>query len=149
MARSNADRLGLAMGEPVARVFARASRGVPRQVNNFIKNAAMLTDAHVTRELALEVIHDLCGLTEDGLTRDMQGMLVFLLTHARRVNGAGEVIYQASVSTIATAIGKSRDTKAVQLRIEPYLIERGYLQVGHSGRLLTQSGILRAQELAA
>ena len=149
IARSNADALGLAMGMECATMFARASRGVPRQVNNFLKNAAMLTDSRVTKELTLEVLHDLNGVTEDGLTRDMQGMLVFLYKHARRINTSnGVVTYQASVSTIATAIGKSRDTKAIQLRIEPYLIERGYLQVGHGGRLLTDAGLLRAMELA-
>jgi Holliday junction DNA helicase RuvB len=149
IARRNADQLGLAMGEPVARVFARASRGVPREINNYLKNAAMLTDSHVTRELALEVLHDLVGVTPDGLTADMQGMLVFLLNHARRETAQGVVTYQASVSTIATAIGKSRDAKAIQLRVEPYLIERGYLQVGHGGRFLTNAGVLRAMELSA
>jgi Holliday junction resolvasome RuvABC ATP-dependent DNA helicase subunit len=52
------------------------------------------------------------------------------------------------VATLATALGKSRDTKAIVLRIEPYLIERGYLQVGHGGRSLTDSGVSRAQQLA-
>jgi holliday junction DNA helicase RuvB len=147
IAIANADKLGIAMGPKVARIFARASRGVPREINNMVKNAASLTDGRVTHELALEVIHDLNGLTEDGLTRDMQGMLMFLYKHARRVNGSGEIIYQASVNTIATAIGKSRDTKAVQLRVEPFLIEQGYVQVGHGGRILTDTGILRALEL--
>jgi Holliday junction resolvasome RuvABC ATP-dependent DNA helicase subunit len=50
--------------------------------------------------------------------------------------------------TLATALGKSRDTKAIALRVEPYLIERGYLQVGHGGRSLTDAGVSRAQQLA-
>jgi Holliday junction resolvasome RuvABC ATP-dependent DNA helicase subunit len=57
------------------------------------------------------------------------------------------VTYKASVASIATGIGKSRDQKAVQLRVEPFLIERGFLQVGHGGRRLTDRGIRRAQEL--
>lgn len=148
IAKRNADALHIYLREESARIFARASRGVPREVNNFVRNAAMLTDGVVKRELALEVIRDLNGVTEDGLTRDMQQMLAFLYTRARRVRqGDGQVTYQASVSTIATAIGKSRDTKAVQLRVEPYLIERGYIQVGGQGRLLTDTGVLRAMEL--
>jgi hypothetical protein len=53
------------------------------------------------------------GVTPDGLTADMQSMLTFLLTRAKRTTGDGETRYQASVNSIATAIGKSRDMKAV------------------------------------
>jgi Holliday junction resolvasome RuvABC ATP-dependent DNA helicase subunit len=53
------------------------------------------------------------------------------------------------VNTIATAIGKSRDSKAIALRVEPYLIERGYVQVTHGGRRLTDEGVLRAIQLRA
>jgi Holliday junction DNA helicase RuvB len=147
MAMANAASLGLGMGRTAAAIFARASRNVPREVNNYLRNAAMLTDFHVKPELAFEVLFDLNGVTEDGLTRDMQAMLVFLFTRARRENGDGVVTYQASVNTIATAIGKSRDTKAIALRVEPYLIEQGYIQVGHGGRSLTEAGLLRAMEL--
>ena len=76
--------------------------------------------------------------------RDMQAALRFLYTKCRRITGQNEVIYQASVNSIATAIGKSRDSKAVVLRVEPFLIEQGYLQVTHGGRRLTDEGVLRA-----
>ena len=56
--------------------------------------------------------------------------------------------HQASVSTIATAIGESRDSKAISLRVEPFLIGKGYVQVTHGGRRLTDAGIKRATELA-
>lgn len=147
IARRNASALGLIIKVDVARIFARASRGVPREINNFLRNAAMLTDRVVTEELAFEILYDLNGVTDDGLTRDMQAMLTFLLTRARRVNKDGDVRYQASVNSIATAIGKSRDTKAVQLRVEPYLIEEGYVQVLHGGRALTDLGVMRALRL--
>jgi hypothetical protein len=52
----------------------------------------------------------------------MQKMLTFLYTRARHMRGDGEVTYSASVNTIATAIGMSRDTKAVALYVEPFLI---------------------------
>jgi Holliday junction resolvasome RuvABC ATP-dependent DNA helicase subunit len=113
-----------------------------------MRNAASLTTGVVKRELALEVVQDLNGMTLDGLTADMQNVLTFLYTRAQHVRqGDGRVTYQASVGTIATAIGKSRDQKAIQLRIEPFLIERGYLQVGHGGRSLTDEGIHRARQL--
>jgi holliday junction DNA helicase RuvB len=149
MATRNASALTMTIDPDAALMFSRASRGVPREVNNYVKASMMLADDHITTGLASEVLHDLNGVTEDGLTRDMVNTLIHLYKHGRRVNGRGEVTYQSSVATIATVIGKSRDQKAVQLRIEPVLIERGYLQVGHGGRSLTDTGILRAMELSA
>lgn len=149
MAIWNAERLGLKIEIDAAWAFAQASRGVPRQVNNYVRNAAMLTDGIVTQEVADEVLHDLNGVTSDGLTRDMQNMLAFLFEKGKRTMANGDVVYQASVNTIATAIGKSRDSKAIALRVEPYLIEQGFVQVRHGGRALTDAGVARAKELIA
>jgi Holliday junction DNA helicase RuvB len=146
IAKMNAEILDVGLTWEAARLFAGASRGVPRQINNYVRNGAMLGTA-IDEDLAREVLHDLNRVTIDGLTLDMQNVLRFLHKRAKRTNGQGETTYQASVTTLATAIGKSRDVKAVQLRIEPYLIERGYLQVGHGGRSLTPAGLRRAQEL--
>lgn len=147
MAYFNAEALDLSISVEAAVMFANAARGIPRQVNNYIRNAAALTSGLIDSDIAAEVIHDLNGVTSDGLTRDMQAMLVFLYTKGRRTNAKGEVTHQASVNTIATALGKSRDSKAIALRVEPTLIERGYVQVGHGGRLLTDAGIDRARQL--
>jgi Holliday junction resolvasome RuvABC ATP-dependent DNA helicase subunit len=112
-----------------------------------VKIAASLTaDGYVDDQLASEVLR-FAGVTADGLTKDMQAMLTFLYQRCERRTQDGEKKYQASVSTIATAIGKSRDQKAVALRVEPYLIEQGYVQVGHGGRTLTDAGIVRALRL--
>lgn len=146
MARWNGDKLGVVVTPTAADMFARASRGVPRQVNNFVKNAASLNDDVVGTEEAREVIVSLNHCTLDGLTIDMQRMLTFLYTMGRHENAKGDVVYRASVNTIATAIGKSRDSKAISLRVEPYLIAQGYIQIGQ-GRVLTEAGIERAKEL--
>jgi Holliday junction DNA helicase RuvB len=150
IARANAAALSLEIDTSACIVFARACGGVPRHINNFVRNAAML--AHhgqcITKDVALEVLA-LNDITVDGLSADMQAMLTFLLTRARHERDDGDVKYQASVSTIATAIGKSRDSKAITLRVEPLLIERGYVQVTHGGRRLTDAGIARANELIA
>jgi Holliday junction DNA helicase RuvB len=146
--KANARTLDVEMDEAAVTLFANASRGVPREVNNLVKNAATLCPPG--RRLTLAAAHDVLdinGIAHDGLTADMQNTLTFLYTRARRVGGDGEVRYQASVNTIATAIGKSRDSKAVALRVEPYLIEKGFLQVSHAGRILTDAGVARAQEL--
>lgn len=144
----NAMKLGMKIEIEAADAFAKAARYTPREINNYMKNAASLsTDGVVTLEIAHEVLFDLNGVTEDGMTPDQQAMLTFLYTRGRRETSKGEVTYQASISTIATAIGKSRDSKAIQLRVEPYLIDCGFLQVGHGGRLLTDAGVERARQL--
>jgi Holliday junction DNA helicase RuvB len=148
IANASAEKLGGVLTKDAARIFGSASRGVPREVNNYVKQAIKLSGSGVVRRALAQEILDFAGVTEDGLTRDMQGMLTFLYQRAKRTRAAdGETTYQASVSTIATAIGKSRDVKAIQLRVEPYLIEQGYVQVGHGGRWLTDAGIDRAREL--
>lgn len=146
MARWNGDKLGLVVTPSAAAMFAKASRGVPRQVNNYCKNAAMLIeDKIVTPEIAHEVLHGLNGVEDDGLTRDMQKLLLFLYQKCKHEGPKG-VTYHASVGTIATGIGKSRDYRSVTLRIEPFLLEQGYVQIGQ-GRILTDAGIKRAKEL--
>jgi Holliday junction DNA helicase RuvB len=147
MARWNGEKLGVVVTPTAAMVFAKAARGTPRQVNNYVKNAALLIeDKVVADDVAREVLHEMNGVTEDGLTVDMQRMLVFLLTKGKHETPRGTT-YHASVNTIATGIGKSRDSKAISLRVEPYLIEQGYIQIGQ-GRILTDAGIERAKELA-
>lgn len=143
----NAERLEVRITTSAAVRLANAARGVPREVNNFILNSASLVGPDNTISVAVaDEVLDLNGVTPDGLTADMQAMLTFLYRRAGR-KVKDEMRYQASVSTIATAIGKSRDSKAIVLRVEPYLIERGYVQVGHGGRTLTDEGVQRAREL--
>lgn len=146
MARWNGDKLGVVVTPTAADLFAGASRGVPRQVNNYVRNAAMLSDSVVGEKEAREVIVGLNHCTLDGLSLDMQRMLIFLFTKGRHETAKGDVSYRASVNTIATAIGKSRDSKAIALRVEPYLIQQGYIQIGQ-GRMLTDAGVERAKEL--
>jgi Holliday junction DNA helicase RuvB len=149
MAGHNAVTLGLSIDPDAAALLAGAARETPRVVNNYVKNAASLTASTIDLQLATEVLEDLNGVTPDGLTRDMRNTLVFMFQRCKRTNKSDqETYYQASLSTIATAIGKSRDVKAVGLRVEPWLIKSGLLQVTNGGRRLTDAGIARAKELA-
>lgn len=146
LARRNADALGMTIEEGVADIFGRAARAVPRIVNRYMSNAQSLAALTVDRSLAVKVVTVLNGTTLDGLTPEMQTMLRFLLTQARTVRG--EVRYQAGLTTIAAALGYSRDTKGVSLHVEPYLVERGLIQVVHGGRILTPAGVERARQLS-
>lgn len=144
----NANALGMSAEVDALALFADASRGTPRAINNYVRNARALTAGKIIDlPLAQEVVFNLNGTTFDGLTPDMQEMLVYLLRHGRRENAKGDVTYQASLGSIATGIGKSRDSKAIQLRVESHLIVSGLIEVAHGGRRLTDAGIERAQEL--
>lgn len=147
MSARNAHSLDLKIARKAATLFAGASRFTPREMNNLVTNASLWAKGTI-RLADAERTLELCALTHDGLTVDMVNMLTFLYTRGRRETQAG-VKYQASVNTIATAIGLSRDTKAVALHVEPWLIRQGFVQVAHGGRLLTDAGILRAKELSA
>lgn len=145
--RANAKVLDVDLTDDAVTVFVNACRGVPRDCNNLVRTTtiAFPPGRVVDRQDARQVLR-MIGVTDDGLTPQMQQMLMFLRSRARRETRDG-VRYQASVGTIATAIGLSRDAKAVALHVEPYLIERGYVQVGHSGRELTDAGVARAEVL--
>jgi holliday junction DNA helicase RuvB len=147
IAARNADALRLRCAPGVAECFAGASRGVPRQANSYLRAARQLTQGDwVDVALACEVVQDLFATTLDGLTESMQIVLRFLYTHGRRETRQG-IVYSASVNTLATACGHGRDTKAISLLVEPYLLHRGLLEVRPSGRTLTPAGVARARDL--
>lgn len=146
LAHHNARALGLRISPEAACMLARASRGNPRQLNSYVRNARSLAATEVTSTLAEEIIVQLNGATLDGLTHDMVLMLRYLLAQ-RHVDARGNIRYQAGLSTIATALGKSRDSQIVALAVEPWLIRQGYVAVTPSGRALTPSGVARAERL--
>jgi holliday junction DNA helicase RuvB len=147
LATANVHALAMTITPDAAMLFGRAARQNPRVLNDYVKNARSLSPGVIDRALAHEVVVSLTGNTLDGLTTDMAGMLRFLLT-SRRESRDGHVVYQGSINTVATALGKSRDTKIVALAIEPWLIRCGYVQVCHGGRQLSEKGIKRARELS-
>lgn len=146
LALANAAALGCRITDNAAAIFARASQDHPRTLNTFVKNARSLGARVIARDVAIEVVCDLNGRTLDGLTIDQQNMLRFLL-RSRREDAKGNVVHQASVNTLATMLGHSRDSKFVSLFVEPELIRRGLVAVTHGGRQLSDAGIQRALEL--
>lgn len=145
LAERNARAIDVGIDHDAAAVFGRAARCIPRIINRYISNAQSLSTGRISNALAIEVVTVLNGTTVDGLTPEMQRMLTYLLTQGRVVRG--EMRYQASAGSLANALGLSRDAKAVALHVEPYLIERGFVQVVHGGRTLTPAGITRANQL--
>lgn len=146
LARRNARAIDVRIDERAASIFGAAARCIPRLINRYMQNARSLTTGGISAALAEEVVTMLNGTTLDGLNPEMQRMLTYLLSQGREVKG--EIRYQASAGSVATALGLSRDAKAVALHVEPYLIQRGLVQVVHGGRTLTPAGIARASQLS-
>lgn len=147
IARRNAQALGLRCSEQVYSLFGGASRGTPRQVNDYMKAArALAAGGTITRELAREVVEELNSTTLDGLTESMQAVLRYLYLHCARMTKDG-MVYSGSAQSLATAAGHGRDTKAIQILVEPYLLQRGLIQVRPTGRTLTPAGVQRARAL--
>lgn len=147
IAYGNARALRVPCEDAVYAIFGGASRGVPRQVNNYMRAARQLAaNGPVTAVLARQVVEDLASTTLDGLTQSMQIVLRYLYAYCGRDTKDGRV-YSASVNTLATAAGHGRDTKAISLLVEPYLLQRGLLQVRPTGRTLTEAGVARARQL--
>jgi Holliday junction DNA helicase RuvB len=147
IASHNAAALDLTMDTDAAEAIARAAGDVPRLVNSMVRNCGSLSTGHVDLGLAQEVIVDLNGRTLDGLSRDQQNYLRFLRTQGRFSKAAGGTIHQASMTTIATAIGKPRDPKGITQLVEPLLISRGLVQITNGGRRLSDAGLTRARDL--
>lgn len=145
LAVRNAEALGVHLERHAARIFAHACRLNPRQLNTYIRNAAALNTGTIGGEGAIEVVRDLNSCTLDGLTMPMQGMLRCLLMSERE--SAGKTVWRASVNTIATSLGFSRDTKHVALFVEPWLLQKGLVAVSPQGRELTPAGVERARRL--
>lgn len=144
IAKMNAKALGMHSTRGGAMATALAAAGTPRIVNNLVRNARLFDN--VLNERAVAQVREANGIAGDGLDALQQQMLKFLWTRGATTTKQG-VVYQCSLGSLATALGLSRDTKAVNLYVEPLLIKRGYVQVSQQGRRLTDAGIIRASAI--
>jgi len=128
--RRSAGILGVTIDEAGAQEIARRSRGTPRIANRLLRRvrdfAQIDGDGGITRELAdrallrLEVDHQ--GF--DQMDRTL------LLTIIDKFGGG-----PVGLDTLAAAIGEEKDT--IEDVIEPFLIQRGFLNRTPRGRMAT------------
>jgi Holliday junction DNA helicase RuvB len=122
--------LGLGMTEDGANEIARRSRGTPRIAGRLLRRVRDFADVgkvdKVDRKLAnkalLELEVDAAGL--DAMDRR------YLMTIAEHYGGG-----PVGVETLAAALSEPRD--AIEEIIEPFLIQKGFLQRTPRGRLIT------------
>jgi Holliday junction DNA helicase RuvB len=128
--RRGARVLGIGMSEDGANEIARRSRGTPRIAGRLLRRvrdfAVVEGDASVTREVADRALGflDVDSIGLDQMDRK------YLTTIAVSFGGG-----PVGIETIAAALSEPRD--AIEEIIEPYLIQKGFVQRTPRGRVLT------------
>jgi Holliday junction DNA helicase RuvB len=128
--RRGARVLGVGMSEDGANEIARRSRGTPRIAGRLLRRvrdfAIVEGDPAVTREVADRAL-GLLDVDHIGLDQMDRKYLTTIAVSF----GGGPV----GIETIAAALSEPRD--AIEEIIEPYLIQKGFVQRTPRGRVLT------------
>lgn len=131
------------VGDATATAIARAASNQPRLMRQILHN---LRDLSVVKEIdppgdgtyPLGLALELSGLTEDGLTREMQRYLQLMVTELH-----GEPVGAAYFKERMGLVGKGLSL------IEQHLLDKALINKTKQGRTLTGSGIRRAKDLLA
>ena len=119
--------------EPGAIVeIAKRSRYTPRTANYFLKRCRDYAEVHNTKLDYTSVLLalDMIGVDEMGLRQIDRDVL---LTIIEKFNGG-----PVGLKTIATATHEEIDS--IESVVEPYLIQKGFLELTSRGRTVTQKG---------
>ena len=123
---NTAAKMNFKIDKALALKIAAASRQTPRITNNLTKKIADYSLVHGDMtEKRLRDAFDVIGINEDGLTLSDLKYLNLLKTAAPKPVG---------LNTLAAWLGESEDT--IQDKIEPFLIQKGYILRTSSGRIL-------------
>jgi len=127
-----AAKLGCAIDEPGALEIARRSRGTPRIAGRLLRRvrdvATVEADGRIDAQVADRALARL-EVDRAGLDGQDRRYLKLLAEHY----GGGPV----GVETIAAALSEGRD--AVEDVVEPFLLQRGFIQRTPRGRMLTKT----------
>jgi Holliday junction DNA helicase RuvB len=128
--RQSAQKLGIEIEEEAVQEIAKRSRYTPRTANYFLKRCRDYADVHNTALDFNSVMKslELIGIDKEGLRQiDRQ----VLLTIIEKFNGG-----PVGLKTIATATHEEIDS--IESVVEPYLIQKGFLELTSRGRTATQ-----------
>jgi holliday junction DNA helicase RuvB len=129
--KQSAKKLGIEISEEGVKEIAKRSRFTPRTANYFLKRCRDYAEVHET-EIHLDTVLKslaLIGVDELGLR---QGDREVLLSIIEKFNGG-----PVGLKTIATATHEEIDS--VESVIEPYLIQKGLLELSPRGRIATEA----------
>lgn len=124
--------LDVNIDEGGAREIATRSRGTPRIANNLLrwvrdchlKNPSSINSSHAEKALAM------LSIDKKGLDEMDTAILSWIIDH----HNGGPV----GIKSIAIAMGE--DAETIEALHEPYLVIKGYLKRGPSGRIVTNLG---------
>jgi holliday junction DNA helicase RuvB len=128
--RRNARVLGVAVSGDGANEIARRSRGTPRIAGRLLRRVRDFAAVDNAKEISRDIA--------DRALRLLDVDTIGLDTMDRRYLGTIAVSFgggPAGIETIAAALSEPRD--AIEDIIEPYLIQRGFVQRTPRGRVLT------------
>ena len=122
-----------------AQMIAATTRGVPRNANSYVARiydfALVMNDGIITPQIVIDGF-DIMGINKYGLNQDDMDYLNFLAVQSKAVG----------IDTICLTLGVDKNT--VQTKIEPYLLQKGYIQKQPRGRVATDSGRKLCKEMA-
>ncbi|TAE83803.1 MAG: Holliday junction branch migration DNA helicase RuvB [Alphaproteobacteria bacterium] len=124
--------LGVGLEEEGAHEMARRARGTPRIVLRLLRRvrdvAQMSGAATISRSLADRAL-TMLEVDHEGLDSADRRYLLFIATHYPD--------RPVGIDTIAAGLSEQRDT--LEETIEPYLLQRGFIQRTARGRILTRT----------
>ena len=128
----SAKKLGIEIESGAIVEIAKRSRYTPRTANYFLKRCRDYADVHHTKLDYASVLLalDMIGVDEMGLRQIDRDVL---LTIIEKFNGG-----PVGLKTIATATHEEIDS--IESVVEPYLIQKGFLELTSRGRTVTQKG---------
>lgn len=131
IAQRSARLLNNAITEKAAILIARASRGVPRNVNRYIHRirdvAEVLGDGSITEAIAEKGLR-MQGIDESGLGENERKILKLLSEYPKGVG----------LKTLARTLNIG--DKAIEEVYEPFLLAEGLIQITSKGRAITSKG---------
>ena len=129
----------------LAATIAKACRGTPRIIEEFVDAASDLAD-HLARPASPQEFLAFMEVEPDGMTRTHIHYLTALRQYFVREARDGGVEYVAGEANMMQMLHEDRPGIAV---IERFLVERGLLDRTPRGRRLTTLGVQRAEEFIA
>ena len=126
----SAGKLGIRITAGGVHAIASRSRATPRTANYFLKRVRDYAEVHsreIDEETVLEALN-MIGVDELGLRQTDRNVLLAII---EKFNGG-----PVGVKTIATATHEEIDS--IESVIEPYLIQRGLIELTPRGRVATQ-----------
>lgn len=132
--KQSAAKLGIRIDDSAIEEIALRSRYTPRTANYFLKRCrdyAEVHDTDINTSSVLEAL-EMIGVDELGLRQHDRDVL---LTIIEKFNGG-----PVGLKTIATATHEEADS--LESVIEPYLIQKGLLELSSRGRLATEAAYL-------